>query len=182
MHTMWSLYALFGMNAWVWSTVFHARDWRSTELLDYLCSDLFVIFTLVTTIVKVFRLKSLFSILGVVTVLGGFFLYHLHYMLYVLFDYWYNTLVAIVVGAFETLLWFGWVAYYRRPYSWKIVLSHIGMWIASSMEIWDFPPYLGIFDAHSLWHASTVPLCYLLYSFIIDDALYEIEEQKRKQL
>lgn len=31
------------------------------------------------------------------------------------------------------------------------------------LEVADFPPVLWIFDAHSLWHASTVPLVNLLY-------------------
>jgi len=31
------------------------------------------------------------------------------------------------------------------------------------LELADFPPIFWIFDAHSLWHASTVPLTVLLY-------------------
>ena len=31
------------------------------------------------------------------------------------------------------------------------------------LELTDFPPIFWIFDAHSLWHASTVPLTVLLY-------------------
>lgn len=31
------------------------------------------------------------------------------------------------------------------------------------LELADFPPIFWVFDAHSLWHASTVPLAPLLY-------------------
>ena len=33
------------------------------------------------------------------------------------------------------------------------------------LEVADFPPIFWIFDAHSLWHASTVPLVQLLYKY-----------------
>lgn len=31
------------------------------------------------------------------------------------------------------------------------------------LEVADFAPIFWVFDAHSLWHASTVPLTILLY-------------------
>jgi hypothetical protein len=39
------------------------------------------------------------------------------------------------------------------------------------LEIFDFPPVWGIFDAHSIWHAATLPITYLWWSFIKDDAI-----------
>lgn len=35
--------------------------------------------------------------------------------------------------------------------------------IATLLELADFPPIFWVFDAHSLWHASTAPLTVLLY-------------------
>ncbi|WZZ60950.1 hypothetical protein YC2023_061057 [Brassica napus] len=41
--------------------------------------------------------------------------------------------------------------------------------LAMLLEIYDFPPYGGYFDAHSIWHIATVPLTILWWSFIRDD-------------
>ncbi|KAK4353043.1 hypothetical protein RND71_028561 [Anisodus tanguticus] len=38
------------------------------------------------------------------------------------------------------------------------------------IEIYDFPPYATLVDAHALWHATTIPLTYIWWSFIQDDA------------
>jgi len=42
---------------------------------------------------------------------------------------------------------------------------------ATSLELFDFPPWGRTIDAHSLWHLSTVPLTGLFYDFLIEDAL-----------
>jgi hypothetical protein len=45
--------------------------------------------------------------------------------------------------------------------------------IVALLEVLDFPPIAGIFDAHAVWHGATIPLVFLFYSFILDDARYE---------
>nr|VDD45314.1 unnamed protein product [Brassica oleracea] len=42
--------------------------------------------------------------------------------------------------------------------------------LAMLLEIYDFLPYGGYFDAHSIWHLATVLLTILWWSFIRDDA------------
>jgi post-GPI attachment to proteins factor 3 len=39
------------------------------------------------------------------------------------------------------------------------------------LELLDFPPLAGLVDAHSLWHAATIPLTTLWYSFVELDCL-----------
>jgi hypothetical protein len=41
-------------------------------------------------------------------------------------------------------------------------------------ELLDFPPLLGLLDAHALWHGATAPLAYLLYSFLEADARWAL--------
>lgn len=38
--------------------------------------------------------------------------------------------------------------------------------LVTILEIVDFAPIFWIFDAHSLWHASTAPLTILLYRYV----------------
>jgi hypothetical protein len=49
---VWWAYALFCCNSWVWSSVFHARDMRATEALDYLAADSVVAAMLFASLVR----------------------------------------------------------------------------------------------------------------------------------
>ncbi|CAF1931132.1 unnamed protein product [Brassica oleracea] len=47
-------------------------------------------------------------------------------------------------------------------------------------EIYDFSPYGGYVDAHSIWHLATVPLTILWWSFIRDDAEFRTSSLLKK--
>ncbi|PVU93952.1 hypothetical protein BB559_003130 [Furculomyces boomerangus] len=40
--------------------------------------------------------------------------------------------------------------------------------LAFSLEAFDFPPLWDTFDAHSLWHAATIPITFYWYRWLID--------------
>ena len=42
---------------------------------------------------------------------------------------------------------------------------------ATALELFDFPPWMFIIDAHALWHLSTVPITKSWYDFLVEDAL-----------
>ena len=46
MFSVWVLYSVTAVNAWVWSTVFHTRDTEFTEMMDYFCAFSTVLFSL----------------------------------------------------------------------------------------------------------------------------------------
>lgn len=48
------------------------------------------------------------------------------------------------------------------------------------LETYDFPPYKGYVDAHALWHATTIPLTFLWWSFIRDDAEFRTSALLKK--
>uniref|UniRef100_A0A0D3C4Q2 Post-GPI attachment to proteins factor 3 n=1 Tax=Brassica oleracea var. oleracea TaxID=109376 RepID=A0A0D3C4Q2_BRAOL len=52
--------------------------------------------------------------------------------------------------------------------------------LAMLLEIYDFPPYGGYFDAHSIWHLVTVPLTILWWSFIRDDIEFRTSSLLKK--
>ncbi|RLN29378.1 post-GPI attachment to proteins factor 3-like [Panicum miliaceum] len=58
----------------------------------------------------------------------------------------------------------------RHPSRLELWTVIFGGALAMLLELYDFPPYMGYADAHSLWHASIIPLTYLWWSFIKDDA------------
>ena len=61
-----------------------------------------------------------------------------------------------------TMLWW-YLNRIKLPYVYLIAWFNILTTFVTLLELADFPPIFWIFDAHSLWHASTVPLTLLLY-------------------
>uniref|UniRef100_A0A0D3AII5 Post-GPI attachment to proteins factor 3 n=1 Tax=Brassica oleracea var. oleracea TaxID=109376 RepID=A0A0D3AII5_BRAOL len=68
----------------------------------------------------------------------------------------------------------------RHPSNWKLWVVVIASGLAMLLEIYDFPPYGGYFDAHSIWHLATVPAAILWWSFIRDDAEFRISSLLKK--
>ncbi|KAE9621008.1 hypothetical protein Lalb_Chr01g0009021 [Lupinus albus] len=52
--------------------------------------------------------------------------------------------------------------------------------LAMVLQTFDFPPYKGYVDAHALWHATTIPLAFLWWSFIMDDAEFRTSYHLKK--
>lgn len=78
--------------------------------------------------------------------------------------------VCLVMGLTQLLLWAFWAGLTRHPSRFKLWVVVLAGGLAMLLEIYDFPPYEGYVDAHALWHATTIPLTYLWWSFIKDDA------------
>ena len=91
MRTLWAAYAALSVNAWVWSAVFHCRDTRPTEVLDYFSADCLVVFTLFAVTVRAGRLFTAWQWTPLaLPLLCGLGL-HFRYMLFTLFDYGFNV-------------------------------------------------------------------------------------------
>jgi len=174
---------LLGMNAWVWSTWFHARDLVLSEHMDYLMADLFVAYCTVIAWMRGFEISSR---RGLVLLHAGFlggWLIHCYRMETVLFDYGLNTKLGVIVSAMASV---GWVFYLRRcrarPYVWKLVVFEVFGWVAALNEVFDYPPFYDVLDAHAVWHGSTVPLAFIIWSFAVDDTIFEAEALQKKKL
>ncbi|WZZ26434.1 hypothetical protein YC2023_009835 [Brassica napus] len=84
------------------------------------------------------------------------------------------------MGVAQLFLWARWAAVSRHPSNWKLCVVVIASGLAMLLEIYDFPPYGGYFDAHSIWHLATVPLTILWWSFIRDDAEFRTSSLLKK--
>lgn len=78
--------------------------------------------------------------------------------------------VCVTVAVAQLLIWATWAVVSRHPSRWKLLVVVVSGALAMLLEVYDFPPYWRFVDAHALWHATTVPLTYLWWSFIRDDA------------
>jgi post-GPI attachment to proteins factor 3 len=157
--------AYVGMTAWVFSSIFHTRDFLITEQLDYFAAGASVLYGLYYTPIRIFRLDRptphrrsvlrAWSLLCVVL-----YVCHVAYLKGVKWDYSYNMAANVAAGVVQNILW-SWFSYEtyrksRRP--WAVWPGIVVAWVimAMSLELLDFPPLWGCLDAHSLWHLGTI--------------------------
>lgn len=158
-------YAYFGLQSWIFSMIFHTRDFDLTEKLDYFGAGAFVFYGLYYTPIRVFRLdrssprrQSLRRIWTYICIL--LFLGHVSYLSFWTWDYTYNMAANVAAGVVQNVLWswFSFRSYQHSKKPWAAWPGLIVAWIvlAMSLELLDFPPWMGLLDAHSLWHLGTV--------------------------
>lgn len=172
------LYPCVGMNAWLWSTVFHSRDVHWTELLDYFSAFSLVLYSLFFALIRVFQIqKHSTRFLGALFLCG--YLSHVLYLSAISFDYVYNMYVNVTVGVLQVMVWVYWcITQTRRSYAYLAVISGVGVSVAMCLELFDFPPLWRVFDAHCLWHFATIPLTIVWYKFLLADMSFENQNEK----
>lgn len=181
-YLIWKGQAVLSINAWFWSTVFHARDTPVTEKLDYFCAFSLVLYSLYSLFMRVLGTPhSLLTSLSVTMPFVAFFAYHIHYLAFVHFDYGYNMLANVTAGLLNSLGWLAWCWWHRRrrPYVWRCAVVVASLNLLLLLELGDFPPWRFLLDAHALWHLGTAPLPLLWYRFLIDDSLYELRKDSK---
>ncbi|KAH0951887.1 hypothetical protein HN011_001525 [Eciton burchellii] len=169
----WAYFNIICLNGWFWSAIFHARDRPFTEIMDYSCAFSMVLTLLYCMLLRITCKKSKPFIIitcGYVSILCV----HLSHLWSGRINYGYNMTFNIVIGftTFVIMMLWWYVNRKKLPYAYLIAWFNIATVLVTLLELLDFPPIFWIFDAHSLWHASTVPLTVLLYRFIISDCSY----------
>ena len=179
-------------------TCMTCTDLPATEKLDYFSAALAILFALFYTVIRLFHLypqRSLTTASKVTTRIRGVwatlcllaYICHVSYLtLLPRFDYTYNMAFNLVVGMTHNILWLIYSSpsslslirrfpartkTYRPGYAWKAAAFVLLTTAATSLEVFDFPPWDRIIDAHSLWHLATVPIIPVWYQFLIQDAL-----------
>jgi post-GPI attachment to proteins factor 3 len=175
MRKFYVMFAYFGLATWIFSTIFHARDFKFTEEMDYFGAGASVLYGLYYTVVRVVRLDIATprrqSFLRLWTVLCiALYIAHVAYLKLWKWDYTYNMTANLVVGMLHNLLWthFSWKRWKETRQSWTTWPSVFVAWVtlAMSLELLDFPPLWGALDAHSLWHAGTIGPTILWYKYV----------------
>lgn len=180
MRNYYIVFAYIGMNTWLWSSVFHIRDFPSTEKLDYFSAGSYVLYGFFYAPIRVFRLYDL-KHYGLIVSLWGSLCFvalvtHISYLTFITFDYGYNMMANVVIGALHGLVWiiYSFKHYGHRPsWVWWPVVTVAALAGAMSLELFDFSPFFYVVDAHSLWHLATVPITWFWYRFLIRDAEWE---------
>lgn len=165
-------FGYFGLASWVFSMIFHTRDFNITEKLDYFAAGASVFYGLFYTPIRVFRMdqqtptkQSLLRIWTAVCV--GLYTCHILYLTCWRWDYTYNMAANVAAGIVQNILWswFSVQRYRKLQKTWAAWPGLIVAWIilAMSLELFDFPPFGFMLDAHSLWHLGTVGPCIWWY-------------------
>ncbi|KAJ4757222.1 Post-GPI attachment to proteins factor 3 [Rhynchospora pubera] len=177
---LWHIYGLLSINAWFWSTIFHTRDIDLTEKLDYSSAVALLGYALILSLLRTFNVKIEAARVMFSAPILAFVTTHILYLNFYDFDYGWNMKVCLLMVAIQLITWLVWGGLTRHPARFKLWTVVIGGALASLLEIFDFPPYEGYADAHALWHASTIPLTYLWWSFIKDDAKFRTSDLVKK--
>ncbi|KAJ8753435.1 hypothetical protein K2173_019834 [Erythroxylum novogranatense] len=170
--SLWHIYALVSMNSWLWSSVFHSRDIELTEKLDYSSAVVLLGYSLILAILRCFNVRDEAARVMVAAPLLAFVTTHILFINFYKLDYGWNMKVCVVMAVVQLLLWAIWAGVTGHPSRWKLWIVVVAGGLAMLLEIYDFPPYKGLLDAHALWHATTVPLTFIWWSFIRDDAKF----------
>lgn len=78
--------------------------------------------------------------------------------------------MCIGMGIGEVVSWAIWGGMSEHPCRWKLWMVVAGGAFGVAVKMLDFPPYQGIVSGDALWHASNIPLTYMWWNFIKDDA------------
>jgi post-GPI attachment to proteins factor 3 len=163
----------FAMSlAWVASAVFHCRDTTMTMYMDYFSAFAGVVSNLALAVIRStgwgsLKVLSFFSLLWIL---------HVSYLVFVEFDFEWNMIVAIVVGLGSGITWLVWFIRNRTeiPHAWMVLVV---TWGTSPLlvlfELNDFPPGpMGLADAHSYWHLTTIPISAISGLFLYRDTMF----------
>jgi len=161
------IHAILCSIVWLCSAQFHARDTLISERMDYFGAAAMIYYTLLISLSRNFQnLKNLFIYL-----LSTLYLFHVGIMTH-RFDYGLNMKICVFIGLSSVLLWVRLYLVERRDHLFKLAALSIFSSALLALEILDFPPIWGYFDAHSLWHAATMPLPLFFYYFLHEDVAY----------
>ncbi|KAK3337244.1 Per1-like-domain-containing protein [Cercophora scortea] len=161
-------FAYLSLTTWVFSFIFHIRDFSLTEQLDYFAAGASVLYGLYYAPVRILRLDKWRAALRVwTTVCVLLYAAHVTYLKMWKWDYSYNMKANVVCGAIQNVLWISFsIARYRsRRRAWAAWggITVVLVMSAMSLELLDFAPIWGSLDAHSLWHAGTIGPIVLWY-------------------
>ncbi|XP_022902411.1 post-GPI attachment to proteins factor 3 [Onthophagus taurus] len=170
---LWYGHAILFSHSWIWSAIFHARDTELTEFMDYVCAYSTILYSFYTMLMRTLYNSSKKLLVIVTALCLSFYASHATYIYTGRFDYGYNMQVNVFTGVLAVVGWLSfWQLNKKQIYTRKIALYSVYIAVMTLLELIDAPPLLWTFDSHAIWHASTIPATYIVYSFAIDDCKY----------
>ncbi|CAN6858272.1 unnamed protein product [Brassica oleracea] len=126
------------------------KDVDITKRLDYSSAIAVLGFSLIVSILRTFDVRVEAARVMVSATVLALVTTHVLYINFYKLDYGWNMIVCVAMGVAQLFLWARWAAVSRHPSNWKLWVVVIASGLAILLEIYDFPPYGGYFDAHSI--------------------------------
>lgn len=160
------------LNAWLSSAYFHAKKTKVSSLIDYIGALILVSYSLLIAVRKLCGKKmNDIAVASLLTVWCACVAHRVNHMIYERVSFSEHMTLCITLAVIHVLVWLLYIGkefYTSKVYNrsvWVCLICQLWFILASTLEVFDFPPYYRIFDAHSLWHAATVLLGFLWYYY-----------------
>ncbi|CAM9250123.1 unnamed protein product, partial [Ectocarpus fasciculatus] len=170
------MYSVVALLAWAASAVFHARKIDPFISCDYAFAFLFISYGLWIAVSRLWWeirgdrdrwTKTVFDVCC-----AGRVVYQVIYTLNGTIPFQDHMNLSIGLSVLHAVSWLLFICFSNSRSKLFCLLCQAWFGAASLLELYDFPPYMGILDAHALWHAATIPLGFLWFRFWIQDAEY----------
>lgn len=175
------LYSLVGINAWVASTLFHSHKTPTFIMYDYVSALLFVACGLLLALRRLLGSVTNMYVLRLVFFVGcGLVGWRVNQMMMGKVSFSSHMTLCIGIVVVTTIIWVLWCLHgawlvrnnkrkINTQLRWKMFICQLFFIAATSLELFDFPAFFGLFDAHALWHAATVPIGFYWFHVWIED-------------
>ncbi len=194
-----SLVPFISLNAWLCSAYFHSKITTFSSLIDYVSALLLISYSLWLALRRIMGVYANAKLVTTLFVLySALILNRIKLMIQNKISFDSHMTLAILLSCTHIIIWILWVIYQyyhshkndnnnsnssnnlTRKRIYIIICCQVWFVAASMLEIFDFPPFFGIFDAHSLWHFATPLLGSLWYYFWRLDAFIESSPKESK--
>jgi len=163
-----SLFPYIGLLAWTSSALFHWKKNQWTVPLDYISALILLSYCLWLALRRTWGESALLRPRMVTSVASIFFVavciqcYRIAIGRVAFSD---HLVICSVLAVVQSVVWVAWSTTQSSPLGIRCIVLQSWFMLAALLEVFDFPPLLGHFDAHSLWHAATVPLGFFWFNF-----------------
>lgn len=157
---------------WLASAIFHCRKTELTSLVDYAFALLFLGYSLWLAVRRIWGDRADQRKVSVVfTSVLLLYMFQVVRMCNGQVSFDDHMRVSITVALLNVLTWLSWLIFSREEikgngkYRYLCLVCQLWFSSAALLELFDFPAIWGLFDAHSLWHAATIPLGFIWSRF-----------------
>ena len=188
------IFPVVGLIAWIASTLFHIKKNKYTIPMDYVSALALLTYYLWMTIRRVSidlfgssssssssSMLSSYLLNFVFICFVSLWMWQSYRIIIGLVPFQSHLQICIVIAGMQFILWLIWAHQTRSSHGNKSVLLQLYFVGAALLELFDFPPLFNHFDAHSLWHAATVPLGFWWFYFWNDDIQLYLKNKEEKE-
>ena len=161
-------YYLISIETWLASAFYHSRKTELASLIDFASALFYLSYSLWLAVRRIWGPQaSSAKVTLTFTLFISLFAYRLSRMCAGLVSFDDHMRVSISVAVFNVLTWLSWLIFSTERirgnghYRYLCLVSQLWFSLAALLELFDFPAIWGIYDAHSLWHAATIPLGFI---------------------